>query len=165
MGIKQWITWCDEKMQKLGIKDDSEEIKQTQKSKAPAKETEKPKIQDEPAKGINSPLPSNTETLSNKQPAVVAMPVPKIKHDWYQTEAQVCLTILLKNRVRKFENFRLLINVGTKMYKYSIQVVIEIRIKALKNEDVKVNIESTSLSVSAQLPASTTSDGGNREYR
>ena len=43
--------------------------------------------------------------------------------------------------------------------------MIEIRIKALKNEDVKVNIDSTSLSVSAQLPASTTSDGGSREYR
>merc|ERR1711944_33262 len=105
-------------MQKLGIKDDSEELKHTQKSKAPSKETEKPKIQDEPAKEANPPLPSNNGTSSDTQPPVVAMPVPKIKHDWYQTEAQV---------------------------------VIEIRIKALKNEDVKVNVESTSLSVSAQL--------------
>ena len=121
MGIKQWITWCDEKMQKLGIKDDSDELKHTQKSKAASKETEEPKLQDEPAKEANPPLPSNNGTSSDKQPAVVAMPVPKIKHDWYQTEAQVCLTILLKNRVRKFENLnRLLINVGTKMYKYSI---------------------------------------------
>ena len=103
MGIKQWITWCDEKMQKLGIKDDSEDLKPTQKSMVPVKETEKPKIQDEPAKGINPPLASNTETSSDKQPAVVAMPVPKIKHDWYQTEAQVCLIILFKSKVQKFK--------------------------------------------------------------
>ena len=43
--------------------------------------------------------------------------------------------------------------------------MIEIRIKSLKNEDVKIDIEATSLSVTAQLPISPTADGGNSEYR
>ena len=43
--------------------------------------------------------------------------------------------------------------------------MIEIRIKSLKNEDVKIDIEATSLSVTAQLPISSAANGGNSEYR
>lgn len=48
-------------------------------------------------------------------------------------------------------------------YQTEVQVVIEIRIKSLKTDDVKINIESTSLSVTAKLPISS-KDGGDSEY-
>ncbi|XP_064092356.1 protein SGT1 homolog isoform X1 [Macrobrachium nipponense] len=39
-----------------------------------------------------------------KPPAVDEMPVPKIKHDWYQTESHVIITVLIKNQ--KAENVK-----------------------------------------------------------
>ena len=86
MGIKQWITWCEEKMKKLGIKADDDreetsEMKNTIKGDEPKElETASP----EKVKIIPS---SNTNII--KDDSVLIMPTPKIKHDWYQTETQV----------------------------------------------------------------------------
>lgn len=128
MGIKQWITWCDEKMEKLGIKTDEVEKAAKQiESNIASVESEKPKgptndLKMESTKSISSV----TDEISS-----LHMPLPKIKHDWYQTE---------------------------------IQVVIEVRIKGLKPDEVKINIEATSISVTAKLPAISTSTGGNSDY-
>ena len=86
MGVKQWITWCNERMQKLGIKEGTEEPKEAEKPKA----AEKSKLQEEQVKTDSQPLPSDSSAA--KDVPAAAMPVPKIKHDWYQTEAQVYLT-------------------------------------------------------------------------
>ena len=91
MGIKQWIAWCDEKMQKLGIKDDPDEVKETPKQKVVANENEKSNLKDEKTKIDTPPSTDNAESSSKQENQAVAMPVPKIKHDWYQTETQVIL--------------------------------------------------------------------------
>ena len=86
MGIKQWITWCEEKMKKLGIKADdnrqeNSEMKNTKKGDEPKElETASP----DEAKIIPT---SNTNMM--KDDSMLIMPIPKIKHDWYQTETQV----------------------------------------------------------------------------
>ena len=43
-------------------------------------------------------------TEQNKASSTDEMPVPKIKHDWYQTETHVVITILIKNQ--KAENVK-----------------------------------------------------------
>ena len=91
MGIKQWIAWCDEKMQKLGIKDDPDEAKETPKQKVVANENEKSNLKDEKTKIDTPPSTDNAESSSKQKNQALAMPVPKIKHDWYQTETQVIL--------------------------------------------------------------------------
>ena len=91
MGIKQWITWCDEKMQKLGIKDDPDEVKETPKPKLVSKDNDKSNVQGEKTKTDTPPLTDNAESSSKQESQAVPMPVPKIKHDWYQTETQVRL--------------------------------------------------------------------------
>ena len=104
-GLGQWIYWCDEKIAKHG-KGDSSDVKPPKKDDAPA-----------PLSGNKTPAATAT---------VVPMPVPKIKHDWYQTETTV---------------------------------VIEVRIKGLKKEDVAVEFNPRELSVTAKLPA-----GGGSDY-
>ena len=91
MGIKQWIAWCDEKMQKLGIKDAPDEVKETPKQKVVANENEKSNLKDQKTKIDTPPSIDNAESSSKQENQAVAMPVPKIKHDWYQTETQVIL--------------------------------------------------------------------------
>jgi hypothetical protein len=82
MGIKQWITWCDEKMKKLEIKsdDNSEENAEINNS---TKGDEPKKVETASVDEVKVAPSSNT-----------AMPIPKIKHDWYQTETQVRLVNL-----------------------------------------------------------------------
>jgi hypothetical protein len=82
MGIKQWITWCDEKMKKLEIKsdDNSEENAEINNS---TKGDEPKKVETASVDEVKVASSSNT-----------AMPIPKIKHDWYQTETQVRLVNL-----------------------------------------------------------------------
>lgn len=65
----QWTVWCEERIKKLGITDVTTQAAE----KAPGSTMEKP------------------ESAAN------TMPVPKIKHDWYQTETHVVITILVKN--------------------------------------------------------------------
>ena len=89
MGIKQWITWCDEKMEKLGIKYEKEEqsvaakeiTKQVKEglSLSMAQDTKEPQSEEKGNKSVA--CDSSSEQLQ--------MPIPKIKHDWYQTETQV----------------------------------------------------------------------------
>lgn len=43
---------------------------------------------------------SKSAEMAEAAPSNV-MPVPKIKHDWYQTESHVILTILTKNQKEK----------------------------------------------------------------
>nr|XP_045582817.1 protein SGT1 homolog isoform X1 [Procambarus clarkii] len=64
----QWTVWCEERIKKLGISDISSEA-----AKVSGNTMEKPEV------------------------APDTMPVPKIKHDWYQTESHVIITILVKN--------------------------------------------------------------------
>ena len=88
MGIKQWITWCDEKMVKLGIKTDDGKLESTtQQSKSTREESKNTKevIKDE-EKVIST---SNGNKCVDVQTTPLQMPTPKIKHDWYQTETQV----------------------------------------------------------------------------
>ena len=83
MGIKQWITWCDEKMKKLEIKsdDNSEDNAEINNS---TKVDEPKKVETASVDEVKVASSSNT----------VVMPIPKIKHDWYQTETQVRLVNL-----------------------------------------------------------------------
>ena len=68
---------------------DRQEEETKEKPKAAATETEKCKPQEKEVKPDSQALPSNSDSTSKKDVAAVAMPVPKITHDWYQTEAQV----------------------------------------------------------------------------
>ena len=43
--------------------------------------------------------------------------------------------------------------------------MIEVRIKGLKEDDVKLEFESTSLSVTAKLPVTYRTEEGGNEYR
>lgn len=69
----QWMAWCEERIKKLGLGDISPNM---------ADNTEK-----------------NTNVTTESPPNV--MPVPKIKHDWYQTETHVIITILIKNQKKE----------------------------------------------------------------
>ena len=84
MGIKQWITWCDEKMLKLGIKGD----KDASYSKKEVKEATKSETQTKLEEHITST--SNGNKIHEVEQSL-QMPTPKIKHDWYQTEVQVVI--------------------------------------------------------------------------
>ena len=64
-GLRQWITWTEEKIDKLKIKE--AESTPTPQSAAAA-----------------------LESFQVKTPTAV-------RHDWYQTESHVCITILAKN--------------------------------------------------------------------
>jgi suppressor of G2 allele of SKP1 len=127
-GLRQWVSWCDEKISKFG--DDA-----TKKSADPA--TTLPE-----KKSVVNPVPcdkvtpeTSPSTLSEKsqsseptkptpessepsESTPQPMPTPKIKHDWYQTETHV---------------------------------IVEVRIKSLKPGEVTVNFNPTALSVTAKL--------------
>ena len=111
-GLKQWMVWCDEKIKKFGDKannktDDAKSITET---RVPEAEEKKPEAAATVEAAVEAAGPDSN-----------VMPVPKISHDWYQTETHV---------------------------------VIEIRIKKLAANMVKVDMEDTSLSVSAKIPGS-----------
>jgi len=100
-GLRQWMTWCDEKIAKCGG-GKKEEKKEEEKKEEVKKCEEKENV---------------VETTAEYNPQ--CMPVPKVSHDWYQTETQV---------------------------------VVEVRIKKLKPDECKIEINETSLSVTAPLP-------------
>jgi len=109
-GLKQWMSWCDEKINKFG--DFAPGVKS-----APSVVSEEKQNKTDDAKTGDD----NNET--KPAPAVDnnAMPVPKISHDWYQTETHV---------------------------------VVEVRIKKLTANAVKIEMGDTNLSVTAKLPGS-----------
>ena len=167
MGIKQWITWCDEKMEKLGIKYEKEEqsleakeiTKQVKEglSLSMAKDTKEPQSEEK----------GNKFVACNSSSEQLQMPIPKIKHDWYQTETQVkyrSIKSIRKNLFRLIHSqadFLIELNIPIKLF----QVVIEIRIKGVKPEEAKIAIDTKSLSVTAKLPASSTYAKMDSDYR
>ncbi|XP_045113407.1 protein SGT1 homolog isoform X2 [Portunus trituberculatus] len=70
----QWISWCEDRIKKLGLSEASN----------PANKTSMEEKKEEAAGDAAATAPNE-------------MPVPKIKHDWYQTEAFVIVTVLVKN--------------------------------------------------------------------
>jgi len=108
-GLKQWLCWSDEKIQKFG--DFAPGVK---KSEDKSNKTDDAKATSDTV--TVAPAPTPAATVDNN-----AMPVPKISHDWYQTETHV---------------------------------VIEVRIKKLTGDMVKIDMGETNLSVTAKLPGS-----------
>lgn len=97
-GLKQWMAWCDEKIKKFG------EFAPGVKPAPTPTPTESPKevVNKEAAA---PPKPVATElaacSLSDKSatlptPDPTIMPVPKISHDWYQTETHVVVEVRIK---------------------------------------------------------------------
>ncbi|XP_068211260.1 protein SGT1 homolog [Palaemon carinicauda] len=72
----QWIDWSEDRIKRIARKE--------------AKTT---------CKEMNGHSDEKTEkTEESNPPAANVMPAPKIKHDWYQTETHVVITILIKNQ-------------------------------------------------------------------
>lgn len=91
-GLKQWMAWCDEKIKKFG--DFAPGVKpavvDTQKEVTKKQETENSK-----PKAAQSDSPT-TDSKPDNLPDPNAMPVPKISHDWYQTETHVIVEVRIK---------------------------------------------------------------------
>ena len=85
-GLRQWLVWCDEKIEKFG--DTAPGVKAV---KTPNK-TDDAKSSCEAVKAVTAAEPSSSSSSYDSQ----AMPVPKITHDWYQTETQVVIEIRIK---------------------------------------------------------------------
>jgi len=134
-GLKQWMSWCDEKIAKFGdvapgVADTSPAAKKSSEKSSDILSLSSSSIT---AASKQPPNQQNKDSDGDKQkdlgvktseaPASVQntqMPTPTIKHDWYQTETNV---------------------------------VIEVRLKKMKNEDVTVEISESALSVTAKLPS------------
>ena len=86
-GLKQWLTWCDEKIAKFGPGPGA--IKKQEEAK---KESEASKMDTTPTKA--AAVGQSIEAVPEQDPQ--AMPVPKISHDWYQTETQVVVEVRIK---------------------------------------------------------------------
>ena len=120
-GFKMWIQWCDDKIQRR---------KEKGQDPPPKKCFYQPE-QEAASVSVTADAAASKENAGSVQPtsiiaaatggenAQLTMPVPKIKHDWYQTE---------------------------------VMVIVEVRVKNLKLEDVVVEFRSASLSVTAKLP-------------
>jgi len=85
-GLKQWLTWCDEKIAKFGPGPGAK--KQQEEAK---KEPEPMKTESKEASAGAGASQSEAAPLDPQ-----AMPVPKISHDWYQTETQVVVEVRIK---------------------------------------------------------------------
>eukprot|EP00088_Acartia_fossae_P024150 TRINITY_DN25111_c0_g1_i1.p1 TRINITY_DN25111_c0_g1~~TRINITY_DN25111_c0_g1_i1.p1 ORF type:complete len:399 (+),score=81.37 TRINITY_DN25111_c0_g1_i1:72-1268(+) len=119
-GISQWITWCDEKIAKFG--EDASKKADTQPSGATSSSTSggtsSSTTDSQPSSSLSTASTAPAPAATTTQESSNQMPVPKIKHDWYQTETHV---------------------------------IIEVRIKQLKADDVKIDFSPTTLSVTAKL--------------
>lgn len=97
-GLKQWMAWCDEKIKKFG------EFAPGVKPAPTPTPTESPKevVNKEaaaPPKPVATELAAcslsdKSATLPTTDPTI--MPVPKISHDWYQTETHVVVEVRIK---------------------------------------------------------------------
>ena len=81
------MTWCDEKIAKFGPGPGA--IKKQEDAK---KEPEASKMDTTPT--IAATVSQSIEAVPEQDPQ--AMPVPKISHDWYQTETQVVVEVRIK---------------------------------------------------------------------
>ena len=90
-GLKQWMVWCDEKIKKFG--DSAPGAKTTNKT-----DDAKSSTDTEAVKKVEEKLETAAAAAAEPSPAneSQAMPVPKITHDWYQTETQVVIEIRIK---------------------------------------------------------------------
>ena len=82
-GLKQWLTWCDEKIAKFGP------------GPGAKKQEEEAKKEPEPMKTETKEAAAASQSEAAQQDPQ-AMPVPKISHDWYQTETQVVVEVRIK---------------------------------------------------------------------
>lgn len=89
-GLKQWMTWCDEKIAKFGpgpgAKADTEKPKKVESDSANKSETA-----NKSAVATDVEMPAAGAEFDPG-----AMPVPKVSHDWYQTETQVVVEVRIK---------------------------------------------------------------------
>lgn len=85
-GLKQWMTWCDEKIAKFGPG-----------AGAKKEEVKKEEAKKEPVQTKDTETPADASGAAGGQPAPPVMPVPKVSHDWYQTETQVVVEVRIKN--------------------------------------------------------------------
>jgi len=121
-GLKQWMTWCDEKIAKFGggKKEENNNKKEAKKEDKKEEKAVGEAVEEAVEKAVEKAVEEKAKPcVSEPTYDPQAMPVPKVSHDWYQTETQV---------------------------------VVEVRIKKLKPEECKIEIGETNLSVTASLP-------------
>lgn len=94
-GLKQWMSWCDDKIKKFG--DNASGVKT---AAAPSTaEVKMDTAEATPALDIAKATPALKETNAQASTSAYeqsAMPVPKISHDWYQTETTVVVEVRIK---------------------------------------------------------------------
>jgi len=88
-GVNQWITWCDEKIARFGDNVNKSEPNKTT-NKASTDEKVENSVSDTQAKAAQA------QPAADPAPPTNEMPVPKIKHDWYQTETHVIIEVRIK---------------------------------------------------------------------
>jgi len=81
-GLKQWVAWCDEKIAKFGPGPGVK--KEVKVEEVKVEEVKEVKVEEQE---------TAAETTCDTQ---LSMPVPKISHDWYQTETQVVVEVRIK---------------------------------------------------------------------
>jgi len=114
-GITQWMTWCDEKRAKFGDDASKKSLPSTQPGTSSKQATSQQSSSTCTTSSSNSTSDSHTnkadadksavpsttvkpaETNSAAESSAISeMPVPKIKHDWYQTETHVIIEVRIK---------------------------------------------------------------------
>jgi len=97
-GLKQWMTWCDEKIAKFGtgVPAKKEAEKKPGESEKKPDESEKKPVESEEKVKEDTRKEEGGETPAESQYDPKAMPVPKVSHDWYQTETQVVVEVRIK---------------------------------------------------------------------
>ena len=121
-GLKQWMSWCDEKIAKFG--DFAPGVKAV-----PVKDN---KTDDAKARHEAEIVQPEPQTASSSE-----MPVPKVRQYTapYQLNCIVCF-----------------LQISHDWYQTETHVVVEVRIKKLTGDLVKVDMGDTTLSVTAKLP-------------
>jgi len=82
-GLKQWMAWCDEKIKKFG--DFAPGVKPS--NAVPRTDNNKDEVAQRQMATSEKTTPANDPNT---------MPVPKISHDWYQTETHVVVEVRIK---------------------------------------------------------------------
>ena len=90
-GLKQWMVWCDEKIKKFG--DSAPAAKTTNKTDDAKSSTDTEAVKKVEEKQETAAAAASEPTPTSESQT---MPVPKITHDWYQTETQVVIEIRIK---------------------------------------------------------------------
>jgi len=109
-GITQWMTWCDEKRAKFGDDASKKSLPSTQdtpsqqtstasttSSRNSTSDTPTNKADADKSAAVSSTTVTSAEINSAAESSSSnEMPVPKIKHDWYQTETHVIIEVRIK---------------------------------------------------------------------